>query len=127
MKRPHTNKVISSCYRSFIKNQNFSSNSSLEEGLLLETVVHTSESSTSRKSKMKVYATASCFFSGAHGKLNQWVALRSKQASYGTPTAAATPEMLQAGNNCGKVHLVEAEISFLCSKGRIKTPVSCHF
>lgn len=71
--------------------QNFSSNSSLEIGLLLETfIVHASQVLHKRqKRKKKVHASTSCSFTE---KLNWWFALSSTQASHRTPTAAATTE-----------------------------------
>lgn len=64
VKRPHTNKVISSCYRSFLKKpQNFSSKSSLEIGLLLETfIVHASQV-LHKQEKQKKESTCKHFLS----------------------------------------------------------------
>lgn len=120
VKRPHTNKVISSCYRSFLKK----TPELLQQELTWDRAAFgdvycscITSPPQAGKAKKRKYMQALLVLS----QKNQTDGLLwgLHEPATGHPQLQQQhKDVLQAGYSCGKIHLAEAEISFLHSKGR---------
>lgn len=98
VKRPHTNKVISSCYRSFLKKtpELLQQEPTWDRAAFGDVYCSCITSPPQAgKAKKRKYMQALLVLS--QKKPNRWFALRSTWASYRTPTAAATTQRCVAG------------------------------